>query len=138
LIYTCQHMHTNFGQKYYSELKLPQNKSKKREFLFFLDPGLPQLYLCHPCAQFHIRKSLGSEQQATKNSHSGWWYNCSRELGFADMAQGYLLGWSLIQLTMRAYNHSPQHGIPLDFLEQKWEDSCGWRNHVEASIINRR
>ena len=135
LAYTCRHMHIHFGQKSYSELRLPQNKSQKFEFLSYLDPGLPRLRLCLPCAVLHTRKSLKDEQQDVIDADRWWFSECSCELGFLRVALDYTLNWPSIQLVMRAYHQSPEHGIPLGSLERRWENGV-WSHHTEPLILN--
>ena len=138
LVYTCQHMHINFSEKFYSRLRLPQNKSQKIEFLSYLDPDLPSLRLCFPCAIFHTRKSLRDEREDIIYNRDWLWSNCCRPLGILCASGCYVLGWPSMQLIMRAYHHSPEHGIPLDFLEQEWESNDVWNHHAKPSIVNGR
>jgi hypothetical protein len=138
LTYTCRWMYNQYGERPCSILKLPGHEQDKLELLSYLDADLPKHRLCHPCAIFHRRKSLGAEQKEVKANYGGCWIGCERRAGETKLGTGYSLTWPSIRSVMRACRFGPEYGMSLDVLARVWENDDGWKHRAEPSIVNGR
>lgn len=115
------------GSGPWQALRGEENKEQRIKFLVYLDEQLPAHLLCFLCGKYHLRTQPGNEV-LKRTSVLNPLYHCS-SIGKPNMkparariTPGYVLPFTFVQLSLRAHRFSPNHGIPFNALDRRYND----------------
>jgi hypothetical protein len=160
LIFASKTLLKRLGPRAWSELRGEAGKAQRIKFLTGLDEGLPSHLLCFLCGKYHLRTKIGDER-LRPDTVLNQLYHCpntgkpSLKPPRARITPGYSLPFTFVQLVMRSHRFSPNHGIPSNALERRYNDpsfssedpgSSNWshqtrfyihKNHLLVRVVSR-
>lgn len=124
LAFSCKTLRYKLGARPWDDLNAPENKLEKINFLLAFDDHYQHHLLCFLCAIYHPRKEPGKEKLIAQHV-SRPVFDCpnARHLPLPRMrlTHGRELPFAFVQLVMRAYRHSPDHGLGVNDLARRWD-----------------
>jgi len=140
------------GRSPWDALKGSEALEDRLKLLFRMDEALPAHLLCFWCGVYHLRTRPGAEKLKPTQVLNPV-VSCPRANKFAHnlvrtrIAIGHTLPFRFTQLVMRAQRYSPNHGIPLVSLFQRWQDPDSewkfessfyiYRGHLLMRVVSR-